>query len=138
MPLLPPVKLSGVSKAAEVSCFSFVDINIYGLGSSVWIFGFISCLFLSCEFPWDHRRSQNNQGYKTPILMRLVVRTQLALRHLTYIHFFLLCFSKKSSLLPGASCTSPILCKLLFSKPSFSFQGEPALTESSRSSDHKI
>lgn len=68
-----------------MSCFSFVDTNIYGLGSSIWIFGFISCLLLGCEFLWDHRRRQNNRGYKTPILMRLVVCTQLDLRHLAYI-----------------------------------------------------
>lgn len=28
----PSIKLSGVSRAAKVSCFSFVDTNIHGLG----------------------------------------------------------------------------------------------------------
>lgn len=55
-------------------------------------------------------------------LIHLVVHTELALRGSAYIPFFLLYSGgEKSFCHPGESCTSPIPCILLSSKPSFSF-----------------
>lgn len=53
-------------------------------------------------------------------LTHLVAHARLSLKDSARIPFFLLCCRKKSSLLPGESCPSPILPYLLSAKPDFS------------------